>query len=224
MLVTIPGLLDAPRLARVRELLDGARFVDGRLSAGTAARRVKNNQELEPEAAVMEELNRIVMGALVRHPTFNAAAMPLRVATPFYARYRPGMTYGDHVDDPVMGPAGGRYRSDVSTTVYLNGPEEYTGGELVVHTPFGSQEVKLAAGDAILYPSSSLHRVAEVTSGERLAAVTWTQSLVRDPGQRELLYTLGTARERLLAERPDAPETRQVDVSYVNLVRMWSEV
>lgn len=224
MLVTISGLLDAARLARVRELLDGARFVDGRLSAGTAARRVKNNQELEPEAAVMEELNRTVMGALVRHPTFNAAAMPLRVATPFYARYRPGMTYGDHVDDPVMGPAGGRYRSDVSTTVYLNGPEEYTGGELVVHTPFGSQEVKLAAGDAILYPSSSLHRVAEVTSGERLAAVTWTQSLVRDPGQRELLYTLGTARERLLAERPDAPETRQVDVSYVNLVRMWSEV
>jgi PKHD-type hydroxylase len=224
VLTTIEGVLDASQLRGVRELLDGAPFVDGRLSAGTAARRVKHNEEVAPGSGVVEALNRVVMGSLVQHPTYKAAALPYRVAVPYYARYTAGMAYGDHVDDPVMGPAGGRYRSDVSITVFLSGPEEYDGGELVVRTPFGPQSVKLPAGDAVLYPSSSLHRVAEVTGGQRLVAVTWVQSLVRDPQRRELLYELGLAREKLLRGQPGGEEGALVDRTYVNLVRMWADV
>lgn len=224
MLLPIERVLDTAQLAQVRAALAGARFVDGRLSAGRSARRVKHNQEVEAAEPALERLNRLVMGALLRHPEYQAATLPYRVATPYYARYIPGMRYGDHVDDPVMGPPGGQYRSDVSTTVFLNAPEDYEGGELVIRTPFGDRRIRLPAGDAVTYPSSSLHHVGEVTRGERLVAVTWAQSMVRDPARRELLYTLNRARERLVRERPDAEETRQVDVSYVNLVRMWCEV
>jgi PKHD-type hydroxylase len=224
MLVTIEGVLGASELETVQGLLARASFVDGRLSAGVVARRVKHNEELEPGSGVLEALNRTVMGRLVQHPTYRLAALPHRVAVPFYARYAPGMGYGEHVDDPVMGPAGARYRSDVSVTVFLNGLEEYDGGDLVVRTPFGFQSVRLAAGDAVLYPSSSLHRVTEVTRGERMVAVTWLQSLVRDPARRELLYDLGVTRERLLRTKPDDEDTARIDRSYVNLVRMWAEV
>jgi PKHD-type hydroxylase len=134
------------------------------------------------------------------------------------------MTYGDHVDDPIMGSTGPRFRSDVSMTVFLSPTEDYDGGELVVRTSFGDRRVKLPAGDAVIYPSSSLHHVAEVTRGERLVVLTWVQSYVRDPARRELLYELNLAREHLQKEAPSAAHTGQVDRSYANLVRMWSEV
>ncbi len=224
MLITIANILDKQRLDFITETLANARFVDGTLSAGMAAKRVKNNEELAADEKLMQQLNNLVMGSLVKHPDFQAAALPLRVAAPFYARYTPGMTYGNHVDDPVMGPPGQQYRSDVSTTVFLNSPDEYDGGELVIRTSFGEQKIKLEAGAAVVYPSSSLHHVAEVSRGTRLVAVTWTQSLIRDPAKRELLYELNQARESLLKSRPDDEETRKVDVSYVNLFRMWSEL
>ena len=123
-----------------------------------------------------------------------------------------------------MGPPGQQYRSDVSTTVFLNEPDDYVGGELVINTSFGEQKIKLAAGAAVVYPSSSLHHVAEVTAGTRLVAVTWTQSIIRDPARRELLYQLNQARESLLKTRPDDSETKNVDVAYVNLFRMWAEL
>jgi PKHD-type hydroxylase len=209
----------------VRALLAEAPFVDGRLSAGGIARRVKRNLEVDRSAAeLLERLNQLVMGALVRHPDYRAGALPLRVAAPYYARYTPGMTYGAHVDDPVMGGSDGLYRSDIAITIFLNAPEEYEGGELVVRTSFGEQRVKLPAGDGVLYPASSLHYVAEVTRGERLVAVTWVQSLVRDPAQRELLYELNRVRERLLAEQPEAENTARLNAVYVNLIRMWSEL
>lgn len=224
MLITIPNLLDQQRLDFVQQILQKANFIDGTLSAGMAAKHVKNNEELSADDKQMQQLNNIVMGSLVQHDEFKAAAIPLRVAAPFYARYSKGMTYGDHVDDPVMGNAGQQYRSDVSTTVFLNEPDDYEGGELVIRTSFGEQKIKLAAGSAVVYPSSSLHHVAEVTKGTRLVAVTWTQSMVRDPAKRELLYALNQARESLLKSRPDDAETKQVDISYVNLFRMWSEL
>lgn len=224
MLITIPNVLDAQQLRQVRALLDKARFVDGKLSAGMAAKKVKHNEEAVQDVALHQQLNQIVMGSLVNHPTFQLAAFPLRVATAFYARYRPGMTYGDHVDDPVMGPPGGQYRSDVSTTVFLNEPNEYEGGELVVRTPFGDQQTKLAAGSAVVYPSASLHHVTEVSSGERLVAVTWSQSMIRDAAKRELLFDMGSARQTLLEEQPEAETTKKIDISYANLVRMWAEV
>ncbi len=222
MLYRISGVLGRSQLVRVAQLLAQARFVDGRLSAGMAAKRVKQNEELDPSSADMDTLNRVVMGSLVSHPEFKSAVLPHRVAVPFYARYAPGMRYGDHVDDPVMGPLGGRYRSDVSVTVFLN--DNYQGGSLVIQTAFGPREVKMPAGDAVVYPSSSRHHVAEVTDGERLVAVTWVQSMVRDESRRELLHELNQAREKLLKERPDAEETAAVDTAYVNLVRMWAEV
>ena len=224
MLVVIPGVLSSAQLHQVQSLLQQGQFVDGRLSAGTAAKRVKHNQELQAGSSHMERLNSLVMAPLVQNATFQAATLPYRVAAPYYARYTQGMSYGDHVDDPVMGPPGGQYRSDVSTTIFLNGPDEYQGGELVIRTPFGQQRIKLAAGDAVVYPSSSLHHISEVTSGQRLVAVTWTQSMLRDPQQRELLFQLYQAREKLLNNRPDAEETTQIDHVYVNLVRMWSEL
>lgn len=224
MLVVIPKVLGAAQLEQVRSMLAGGHFVDGRLSAGKSARRVKNNEELHANASQMERLNSLVMGSLVQNAVYQAATMPCRIATPYYARYTPGMHYGDHVDDPVMGPPGGQYRSDVSTTVFLNEPDQYEGGELVIRTSFGEQRIKLPAGDAVVYPSSSLHHIAQVTAGERLVAVTWAQSMLRDPQQRELLYQLYQAREKLLNTRPDADETTAVDHVYVNLVRMWVEV
>lgn len=224
MLITIPDILDKQRLDFVNQTLAKAKFVDGTLSAGMAAKRVKNNEELAADDHQMQQLNNLVMGSLVQHDEFKAAAIPFRVAAPYYARYSKGMTYGDHVDDPIMGGAGQQYRSDVSTTVFLNEPDEYEGGELVITTSFGEQKIKLSAGSAVVYPSSSLHHVAEVTKGTRLVAVTWTQSMVRDPAKRELLYQLNQARESLLKNRPDDFETKQIDISYVNLFRMWSEL
>ena len=222
MLLTIPGLLNQAQLEKIHEILADAAFVDGKLTAGFAAARVKDNLEMQVDPERMKLLIRIVMSSLGHNETFRFGALPHRVADPIFARYEPGMTYGDHVDDPVMGPAGGRYRSDVSATVFLN--DDYEGGQLVIQTAFGPREVKLPAGDAVVYPSSSLHHVAEVTGGERLVAVTWVQSMIRDVSRRELLHELNHAREKLLKERPEAEETKQVDTSYVNLVRMWAEV
>jgi PKHD-type hydroxylase len=146
------------------------------------------------------------------------------VADPIVARYEPGMTYGDHVDDPIMGTSGPRFRTDVSMTIFLNPPEAYEGGELTIRTPFGDRQVKLPAGDAVIYPSSSLHKVAEVRSGERLVALTWIQSYVRDAARRELLYELNLAREGLLKEAPGSETTGYVDRSYANLLRMWADL
>ena len=224
MMVTIPAVLSRAQLDTARGILARAPFVDGKLSAGLAAARVKKNQEVARDAPELEALNNLVMNQLVRHPIYRAAALPLRIAAPYYAKYTPGMTYGDHVDDPIMGIDGMPYRCDIAITIFLNEVADYEGGELVIRTAFGAQNVKLAAGDAVLYPASSLHQVAPVTRGERLVVVTWLQSAVRDPARRELLYELNQAREKLLRNAPDAEETALVNRSYVNLVRMWSEV
>ena len=224
MLLRIPSVLDRSELDVVRRMLAGAPFVDGKLSAGQVAKRVKQNQEVDRHALELEQLNNLVMGKLVQHPVYRNGALPLRVAAPYYARYTPGMQYGDHVDDPIMGMDGQLYRSDLAITVFLNDPASYDGGELVINTPFGEQLVKLPAGDAVMYPASSLHRVAEVTHGERLVAVTWLQSLVRDPAQRELLHELNSVRERMLANTPETEDAKLINKTYVNLVRMWGDI
>ncbi len=220
MLIELPGVLNSEQLAFVQAQLAQGEFVDGRYSAGVQARRNKFNQEL---ASPVDALNNIVMGSLVRHPQYLHAGLPCRVAAPFYCRYQQEMHYGLHTDDPVMGKADSRYRSDIAITLFLNSPEDYDGGELVIHTTFGVQHVKLTAGDGVMYPASSRHEVSAVTRGERLVAVTWMQSLVREPERRELLYQLYLARETLLAMQPNEPATHQVDQCYINLVRMWSQ-
>lgn len=224
MLITIPNVLNQKQIERVQQILKQSHFIDGKLSAGKHARRVKNNQELSANDQMLNELNNIVMGSLVQNQTYQHAAFPHRIATAFYARYSSGMAYGDHIDDPIMGPAGANYRTDVSITVFLNDPDDYLGGELSINTSFGKQQIKLPAGHAVMYPSGTLHHVAEVTQGERLVAVTWCQSMIRDPAKRELLYNLNQARESLIEKSPDSDETAQVDTSYINLFRMWAEI
>ena len=224
MLLHVPVVLKPDEVKLARSWLAGASFVDGKLSAGLAARRVKANEELERGAADVERLDRLVMGNLVRHPVYRAGALPLHAASPLYARYRPGMVYGDHLDDPIMGTEGVMYRSDVAVTVFLSAPEEYDGGELVIRAADGERVVKSAAGDAVLYPAGTIHHVNPVTRGERLVALTWVQSLVRDPARRELLYGLNLAREKLLVAAPEAQETAQVNAAYLNLIRMWSDI
>ncbi|MES9824382.1 MAG: Fe2+-dependent dioxygenase [Candidatus Thiodiazotropha endolucinida] len=224
MLVQIDDLLQQAQLNKIDQILAQAEFVDGKLTAGKAAQRVKNNQELKGEPRQMELLIRILTSAMANNETFRSAVLPYRMADPIFARYQPGMTYGDHVDDPLMGLSGQRFRSDVSMTIFLREPETYEGGELVVRTTFGEKRVKLPAGSAVIYPSSSLHHVAEVTKGERLVALAWIQSYVRDPAKRELLYELDQAREHLLTTAPDTESTGLVDKSYANLLRMWGDV
>lgn len=224
MLLEISKLLNQAQLDKINEILHSATFVDGKLTAGMAARKVKRNQEMQPDRKLMEVLVRIIMSTLGHNAVFRSAVLPHRVADPIFARYQPGMTYGDHVDDPIMGSGGPRFRTDVSMTVFLRDPDGYTGGELVIRTSFGERKVKLAAGDAVIYPSSSVHHVAEVTAGERMVALAWIQSYVRDPARRELLYELNKAREHLLERAPGEKTTAYVDRSYVNLLRMWGEL
>lgn len=223
MLIEIPELLNSAQVEKIHELLNGASFVDGKLTAGMAASKVKNNEELALEPELLQRLYRVVMASVGHNAVFRNAALPAKVADFIFARYQPGMRYGDHVDDPIMGQ-GPKFRSDVSMTVFLNAPDTYDGGELVIRTPFGDQKVKLPAGHAVVYPSASVHRVAEVTRGERLVALTWIQSFVRDAAQRELLYELNQSREHLLRTDPESDVTKNVDRSYVNLLRMWADV
>lgn len=224
MLLHLKNVLTPDQLQGARAMLAKLTFVDGKASTGMAAARVKNNQEADRQTPEIGNLDNLVMGSLVRHPAYRTGALALKVAAPFYARYVPGMRYGDHVDDPIMGGEDGLYRTDIAITIFLNDPASYEGGELVVNAAFGEQKIKLPAGDAVMYPASSRHRVAEVTRGERLVAVTWVQSLVRDPARRELLYELNQVRERMLKAAPDTEDTARINAVYVNLVRMWSEL
>lgn len=224
MLIEIPELLNEAFVTKIHEVLEGASFVDGKLSAGMAAAQVKQNEELSSDPDRLQLLYRILMTALGHNNTFKSAVLPNKVADFIFARYQPGMRYGDHVDDPVMGSGGPRFRADVSMTVFLTPPESYEGGELVIRTSFGDKKVKLKAGDAVIYPSSSLHHVAEVTRGERQVALTWIQSLVRDPAQRELLFELDQAREHLLRSAAGESHSQRVDRSYTNLLRMWADI
>ncbi|QEP43125.1 Fe2+-dependent dioxygenase [Ectothiorhodospiraceae bacterium BW-2] len=225
MLYQLDNLLTAEELKAIRKTLEQSegQFVDGKLSAGKEADTVKQNLELSRTAPQKEVLAKLIVGALYRHPLFSRIAYPAKISTPLFARYTAGMSYGTHIDDPIMG-SDPYYRTDLSFTVFLTDPNEYEGGELTIQTHYAEQQAKLAAGSAVLYPSASLHRVAEVTAGVRMVAVGWLQSMIRDPVQRELLFTLSNARERLLQSRPGRRETFEVDYVLVNLTRMWSDV
>jgi PKHD-type hydroxylase len=222
MLVKIPDLLNRTQLEAVCSVLRQSKFVDGKLSAGNNARVKKNNRELAPGEDSFDALNNVVMTELVQNPLYLRAAMPAKISTPIYARYEPGMEYGGHIDDPIMGPPGSRYRSDISITIFLNGPEEYEGGELCIETTDGNTDIKLPAGHAILYPSTSYHSVKKITAGERLVAITWVQSYIRRVDQREILVQLDQTRE-LLLDDVNSSAYRQIDLCYTNLFRMWAE-
>ncbi len=223
MLKIIPGLLNHQMLAAVTSTAMQSEFVDGKLSAGIMAKPVKNNEEARIDRERLKALNRIVIGAYMHNETFLQHALPYRMAEPYYARYQSGMFYGTHVDDPVMGTEN-RYRSDISTTLFLSEPGDYKGGELCLETPLGQKAIKLQAGDAVIYPSSYLHRVEEVESGERLVAVSWIQSLVRQPDQRQILSDLASTRAKLSDNASNSAAAATISNCHANLLRMWSDV
>lgn len=224
MLLHIPQVLDGAQVMRIRAALEGADWADGRETVGAQGAKVKRNQQLPEASPLRMALGREVMDALARHPLFHAAVLPQRVLPPRFNRYEGGGHYGFHVDGAVMAlPEGGQLRTDVSCTVFLSEPADYDGGELVINDLYGEHEVKLPAGDAIVYPSSSLHRVQPVTRGARLGAFLWAQSLVRDDGQRQLLLELDAAIQRLDQGGADADAVLQLSGVYHNLLRRWSE-
>jgi PKHD-type hydroxylase len=222
MMLCIPEVLSREELQRARTALASAEFVDGKTTAGYRAVRVKNNLQLPSNSPHAKEISVLIEQALRRNRTFDWAIWPKLIRGILISRYEPGMQYGYHVDDAINrkpDPA----RTDVAFTIFLSDPAEYDGGELVIDAGLGPQEVKLAAGEAVVYPASTLHRVAEVTRGRRVVAVGWVQSQVRDPAQREILYDLERIK-RLLAERlPDAPETDLAFKTQSNLLRMWAD-
>ena len=222
MVVTIPELLTPTQLEALCSVLRQGKFVDGRLSAGTDARHGKNNLELGADTARFAALNNVVMTALVQHPLYLQTALPAKISAPIYARYLAGMEYAGHIDDPIMGAPGARYRSDISISIFLNAPEEYDGGELCIETATGNQAYKLPAGSALLYPSTCYHAVTAVNSGERLVAVTWVQSHIRRADQREILLQLDQARA-MLAGDGNAECYRKVNLCYANLFRLWAD-
>jgi PKHD-type hydroxylase len=222
MMLCIPEVLTRAELERLRTALAGAEFADGKATTGYRARRVKNNLQLARDNAVGKEIAPLIEQALWRSETFGWAVWPKQIRGILFSRYEPGMGYGNHVDNAIMGKAS-LWRSDVAFTIFLADPTDYDGGELVIESALGAQEVKLAAGEAVVYPASSVHRVAQVTRGQRLAAIGWVQSQVRDPAQREILYDLERIK-RLLAERlPEAPETDWAFKTQANLLRMWAD-
>lgn len=224
MLLHIPAILDHAQVAHLRQALDAADWTDGRETVGVQGAQVKHNRQLPDASPLRAELGRTILAALARHPLYHAATLPLRTLPPRFNRYESGGEYGMHVDGSVMGlPDGEQLRSDISCTLFLSEPDDYDGGELIVSDTYGEHEVKLPAGDAIIYPSSSLHRVQPVTRGARVASFFWVQSLIRDDGRRRLLFELDASIQRLTATGADADAVLQLTGTYHNLLRQWAE-
>lgn len=227
MLLSITQVLDKNEVRQFRQALEHAPWQDGKLTAGSIAADVKCNQQVDENAEVAIQLGNHILKKLGHHPLFVSAAMPHRIYPPKFNRYAGGGHYGTHVDGAIMPLPGMAYtlRSDVSATLFLCEPEEYEGGELMVETPFGVQEVKLGAGDMVLYPSTSLHQVAAVTQGVRTCAFFWVQSMIRDEGKRSLLFDLDQSIQAVTVDRArnDAEVLRLTGV-YHNLVRRWAEL
>jgi len=225
MLISISGLLDAARLASVRCLIDGAQWIDGNATSGPQSALAKNNLQLPETAPEAIEAGRVILDALGNSPLFIAAALPLKIFPPLFNSYSGGQAFGTHVDNAIriQSGSGFRIRSDLSITVFLEDPDAYDGGELTVETQFGVQQVKLAAGDAVLYPSSSLHRVEPVTSGRRVASFFWIESMIRDDQARQTLFDLDSSIQALAADRGqgDAQVIRLTGI-YHNLLRRWA--
>lgn len=227
MLLHVPDVLTADELAHLQRALAAADWADGRETVGAQGAQVKRNQQLPDASPLKAELGRIVLAALERHPLFFAAALPLRILPPRFNRYQGGGEYGFHVDGAVMitGSDGQRshLRSDVSCTLFLNAPEDYDGGELVISDTYGEHDVKLPAGDLVLYPSSSLHKVNPVTRGARVASFFWVQSMVRDDSARRMLLEMDGAIEKLRITGAEPGAVLQLTGVYHNLLRRWSE-
>lgn len=226
MLIAIPKLLDGDGVKRVRGVIDAGEWVDGNVTSGPQAALAKKNEQLAEHSDAGREASRLVLDALGKSPLFIAAALPLKIFPPLFNRYGGGHAFGVHVDNAVRIQRGSefRVRSDLSMTVFLEDPAEYDGGELQIEGQFGAQSVKLPAGDAILYPSSSLHKVTPVTRGRRVASFFWIQSMVRDDAARRMLFELDSAVQRLAGQLgQDDRSVVELTGVYHNLLRRWAD-
>ncbi|WP_417623982.1 Fe2+-dependent dioxygenase [Paremcibacter congregatus] len=227
MLVQAKSILTTDQVREIRALLENAPWADGKVTAGLQSAMAKNNRQIPEDSPVAAKLQQIILPALAQDPVFNAAALPLRVYPPLFNRYDVGMGFGNHVDNAVrfIKAANMRIRTDVSATLFLSDPDEYDGGDLVIQDTYGEQRVKLAAGDMVIYPATSLHRVEPITRGSRWASFFWTQSMVKDDGQRTLLYDFD---RNILEARQTLGEDHEIVLSltatYHNLLRQWAEL
>jgi PKHD-type hydroxylase len=225
MIVQIPNVLDADQLVRMRRALEEAAWVDGRVTAGHQSARAKDNMQLAESDPVARRLGDEILAALQRNTLFIAAALPLRVFPPLFNRYQGGQSFGYHVDNAIrQSPTTGlRIRTDLSATLFFAEPDEYDGGELMIEDTYGVHGVKLPAGHMVLYPATSLHHVRPVVRGARIASFFWMQSMVRDDGERMLLFDLDAAIQRLSSDAPDHPVAVQLTAVYHNLLRRWAD-
>lgn len=222
MILTFTDIISEEEHKTILEKLQDAEFVDGKRTAGWAAAKVKNNEQLAGKSPVRKEVTDIILKALRRHDKFRAAVQPKQLHSLLISRYQTEMTYGSHVDNALMGDQQ-LWRSDVSMTLFLNNPEDYEGGELAMESGSGELRFKLKARSMICYPSTTLHRVMPVTRGQRLVAVAWIHSLVRDPAAREILYDIDTARRAVFDKNGKSREFDLLAKTHVNLLRRWAE-
>lgn len=226
MLICIPGVLDKSEVRHCRKVMEQAGWVDGNVTAGPQSATVKKNTQLPENSAAARELGEIVLAGLARTPLFISAAVPLRIFPPLFNRYGPGDYFGTHVDGSIRAIPGTatRIRTDLSITLFLAEPEEYEGGELSIEDKYGTHEVKLPAGDLVLYPSTSLHHVKPITQGWRICSFFWLQSMIRGGDQRELLFDLDQSIQELSAEKGiEDPACVRLTGIYHNLIRLWAE-
>ena len=226
MLLKIPQVLTREQVAQCRALMDAAEWVDGNVTSGRQSALAKRNEQLPEGSPVARQVGDFILDALGRSPAFIAAALPLKVFPPLFNRYAGGQTFGTHIDNAIRLLRGSdfRVRSDLSCTLFLTDPADYDGGELIIQDTFGEHSVKLAAGDLVLYPSSSEHRVTPVTRGARVSSFFWLQSMVRDDGQRRLLYDLDQSIQGLVPTLGnDHPEVIKLTGVYHNLLRRWAD-
>ncbi|MEW6125294.1 MAG: Fe2+-dependent dioxygenase [Pseudomonadota bacterium] len=225
MMLHIPNVLTPDQVARCRRMFERANWVDGRVTAGAQTSAVKRNLQIPDDDPEALECGQMIVAALHRSGLFMSAVLPLRVLPPMFNRYDEGMTFGSHVDNAIrrIRTTGETMRTDVSTTLFLSDPDDYEGGELVVEDTYGTHAVKLPAGDAIIYPATSLHHVTPVTHGARISSFFWTQSLIRNDGRRGLLFDMDMAIMRLNQDHPGHPSAVQLTGVYHNLLREWSE-
>lgn len=226
MLISIPDVLTVEQVKHARAKLDAAQWVDGRVTAGHQSARTKDNMQLPEGHPVALELGEMILNALGANPLFVSAALPLRVFPPLFNSYAGGQSFGTHVDNAIRHDArtGGRIRTDISATLFLSGPDEYDGGELMVEDTYGAHAVKLPAGHMVLYPATSLHHVTPVTRGTRVASFFWLQSMIRSDGDRTLLFDLDQGIQRVAAEAPASGAAVALTGVYHNLLRRWAEM
>jgi PKHD-type hydroxylase len=226
MLLTVPDVLMPEQVAHARQKFSATEWIDGRVTAGYQSALTKDNVQLPEDSPVAREIGDIILNALAKNSLFISAALPLRVFPPLFNRYSGGQSFGTHVDNAIrqITGTGHRIRTDLSATLFFTNPDEYDGGELVVEDTYGIHSVKLPAGHMVLYPSTSLHHVRPVTRGARTSSFFWIQSMIRDDGQRTLLFDLDVATQRIAADSPSHPSAVQLTGIYHNLLRRWAEM